>query len=95
MRRRNSQVDHDLDLWVGEQLVNGVGFDVVFRRLRLRPRYVQVGAGNQFQVVKGLVRFEIDAANVTAADNAEFCALGSHVRSYYFVAVCINGCTSQ
>ncbi|MNJ03821.1 hypothetical protein D3C73_1643000 [compost metagenome] len=58
---------------VGEQLVYGACFGYAeFLGARLRPRYSQIRAGYDFQPPVQLAVFEIDGANVAAADNAYF-----------------------
>ena len=51
----NGQIDDNLNFGIGEQFVHTVAFNVILCRLRVGAIKIQIGAGHNFDIVKGFV----------------------------------------
>ncbi|MNJ36936.1 hypothetical protein D3C77_317410 [compost metagenome] len=68
---RNGQINDDADLRVAEQLIRSTGAgDVIFLRLLPSPAQVKISAGCQLKNTEFVAVFHINAADFSAADNA-------------------------
>lgn len=74
VRVGDGQVDDDLDLWIGQQLVYGACFwNAELPGLATGALQIDVGAGDNLQNVEEAGRFEIDGADIAASDDANGC----------------------
>jgi len=74
VRVGDGEIDDDLDLWIGQQLLYGACFgNAVLTCLAARALQIDVGAGDDLQNVEEAGRFEIDGADIAASDDANRC----------------------
>ena len=83
MRIRDRQVDDDVDLWIGEKLIDGLGLDAIFGGPGLRRSRIDVGAGDNLQAAKQRRQREVGGGDIAASDDADAEFLG-HLDVFLF-----------
>ena len=71
MGGRHGEVDHEIDVVAGQELIDRQRLDAVAACLSLRDLGPHVGAGPQRQAAIGGNVLEVDAGNVAASDDAD------------------------
>ncbi|MCY1244907.1 hypothetical protein D9M72_580070 [compost metagenome] len=76
VRVRDRQVDDDIDIRIGQQPLDALGFYAVFRCPRLGRCLVDVGAGDNLDALKQWGEPEVCGGDVAASDDADAKFLG-------------------
>jgi hypothetical protein len=88
VRVGDGEVDDDLDVGIGEKFVHRAGArDTMLLRLRARLIHDEVRAGDRVQDFEDFVCLQIDAADVAAADDADFDFVHNSPRIYSILVV--------